>query len=116
MLDLDRELIEPLGDATASLLLLEEEAAAIVASLGFRTKHDARRALRIGDTALRGAQDKLRKEPATGQAAGARDKAVLAITGAVRALSEGQDAYREACGVPKPDRAVVAGVLIAAGP
>jgi hypothetical protein len=94
--EIDRELIEPLGQATASLLLLEEDAASIAASLGFQAKNAARRALRMKDAPLAGAQDKLHKEPATGATEGARDTAVRAVAAAMRALSKGQDEYREA--------------------
>ena len=94
--EIDRELIDPLGHATASLLLLEEDAAAIVASLGVRSKADARRALRTGYTVLLHAQETLRNQSATGGAEVARDKAVRAIGVAKDKLLAGQNEYREA--------------------
>ncbi len=93
--EIDRELIDPLGHATALLLLLEEDAAAIVASLGVRSKADARRALRTGYTVLLHAQETLRNQSATGGAE-VRDKAVLAIGVAKDKLLAGQNEYREA--------------------
>jgi hypothetical protein len=96
MEEIDRELIEPLGQAVASLLLLEEDAATIVASLGINTKAAARKALRTGYTALLHAQEKLRNEPVTGRVEAARDKAVVAIGVAKGGLLDGQNEYREA--------------------